>query len=65
MAMEEDDNPFKITCQRCNGFVTFSGRSGELIYITFLDSGISTIGIYSEELVTKSFYFQWFSRTKM
>ena len=28
VTMEEDDNQSKITCQRCNDFVTCSGRSG-------------------------------------
>ena len=37
--MEEDDKNIKITRKRCNGFVECSGRSVELIYITFLYSG--------------------------
>ena len=31
----DDDKPFKITCQNCNGFVGYAGKSGELIYINF------------------------------
>ena len=50
VTMEEDDNKFKITCQCCNGFVTCSGMSGELIYITFLRDGFSTIGLYPEDI---------------
>ena len=48
--MEEDDNQFKTTCQSCNGFVTRSGRIGELLCITFLHHGLCTIGPYPEEL---------------
>ena len=33
VALEKNDNQFKITCQFCNGFVTCSGISRELIYI--------------------------------
>ena len=47
---EEDDNKFKITFQRCNGFVTYSGRGVELIYITFLHYVMSTTGLYPEDL---------------
>ena len=50
--MEENDNQSKITCQRCNGFVTCKGMSGELLYITFLNAGFSTLGRYTEELDT-------------
>ena len=63
--MEEDYNQLKITCKIHIGFVTCSGRSGELIYITFLHYGMSTLGLYTEELVSENFYFQWPSRTKM
>ena len=63
--MEEDDNPFKITYQCCNGFVTSSGRSEKLLDITFLNSGLYTLGLYPEELVPEIFYFQWADRTKI
>ena len=63
--MEEDYNQFKITYQWCNGFVTCKGMSVELIYITFLCGGFSTLGIYPEELDPEIFYFQWPVRTKM
>ena len=53
MTMEEDDNQFKITCQRCNVFVKFKGRSGELLYITFFHAELSTIGPYPKELYPK------------
>ena len=46
--MEEDDNQFKITCQRCNAFVTCKGRNGELLYINFLCGVFSTLGLYPE-----------------
>ena len=51
MTMEEDDNKFKITCQRWNGFVTCSGWGGELLYISFLRDEISTLLIHPEEIV--------------
>ena len=44
--MVEYYNQFKITCQRFNGFVTCSGRSGELLYVTFLHAGMSTLVLY-------------------
>ena len=56
--MEEDDNQLKTTCQHCNGFITCKVRSGELIYIKFLHSGLSTIGLYPEEFDPENFYFQ-------
>ena len=54
-AMEEYDNQFKITYQHCNGFVTFSGGSVELLYITFLHAVLSTLGPYPEYLDPKNF----------
>ena len=63
--MEEDSIQFKITCKRCNDFVTCSGMSGEIIYITFLHSGMSTLGLYHEELIPENFYFQWPARNKI
>ena len=53
-----------ITCDCCDGFVTCSGRSGELLYITFIHSVLSTIGLYSEELAPENFSFQWPDRTQ-
>ena len=63
--MEEDDNTFKTTCQFCNGFVTCSGRSEELLYITFLRYGISTLGLYPEELVPENYDLWWPVRSKI
>ena len=51
MTMEEDGNQFKIICQCCTVVVTCSGRSGELLYITFIRSIMSTLVIYPEDLV--------------
>ena len=65
VTMEEDDNQLKITCQLCNGVVTCSIRSGELLDITFLHSGTSTLGIYPEDIFAEIFYFQLPARTKM
>ena len=50
VTMEEEHTLFKITCQRCNGFVICKGSSGEVLYITFICSGFSTIALYPEEL---------------
>ena len=63
--IKEDDNKFKITCQHCNGFVTFSGRSGKLLYIIFQCAGISDQVLYPEELVLGNFYFKCPGRTKI
>ena len=45
---EDDDSEksFKITCQRCNGFVICAGKNGELIYNYFICAGMSTLGLY-------------------
>ena len=48
--MGEEDNQFKITFQCCNGFVTCKGGSVELLYITFLNAGLSTLRLYPEAL---------------
>ena len=37
----------------------------ELLYIDFLYSGISTLGIYPKGIVPEIFYFQWLARSKM
>ena len=63
--MEENNNQFKITCQCFNYFLTCKFINGELLYITFLHTGLYTLGLYSEELDTENFYLQWPSRTKM
>ena len=65
MTMEEEDNQFNINIQCCDCFVTCSGRSGDLLYITFLHSGMSTIGIYPGDIVPEVFYFWRPVRTKM
>ena len=65
VTMEEDGNQFKITCQHCNDFVTCSGSSVDLLYITFLHSGISTLGLYPEDIISEILCFQWPSETKM
>ena len=63
--VDDDDKPSKITCQRCNGYVRCDGKNGELIYITFLHAGMSTLGIYPKELSPEKFFFRWPGRTKM
>ena len=65
VTMEEDDNKLRITHQHCNGFVTCSGRSVELIYTTFIHAGMYTLGLYPDEIVSETFYFRWPSRTKI
>ena len=62
VTMKEDDNIFKINRQRCNGFVTCKGRSGELIYITFLQDGLSANVLYPEDIDDENVYFQWTAR---
>ena len=56
--MEEDDNKFKTTCQRCNDILTCSGGSGDLLYINFLYAVMSTLGLYPEDLVPENYYFK-------
>ena len=62
---EEYDKPLKTTCKWCSVFVRYSGRIGEPLYITFIHYGISTIGIYPEDIVPENFYFWWPAITKM
>ena len=62
---EDNVNQLKITFQHLNDFVTYKESRGELLYITFLHAGFSTLGLYREELDPENFYFQWPSRTKM
>ena len=64
VTMEEYYNQLKITFQHYNGFVKYSGSIG-IIYITFLRAGISTPGLYYEELVPVNYHFQWPARTKI
>ena len=47
----------RITCRRCNGFVTCKVRSGELIYIAFLHSLFCTLGLYPEDIDQDFFTF--------
>ena len=65
VTMEEDDNEFKINCQSCNVFLTCSDRCGELLNITFIHAGMSTLGLYPEMIVPGSCYFKWPARTKI
>ena len=46
-------------------FLTCSCRSKKLLYITFLHAGMSTPGIYPEDIDLKIFYFQLPARTKI
>ena len=52
MTMEGDGSQFKIIFQCFNGFLTCSSISGELLYITILDSRIPTLRIYPEDIVS-------------
>ena len=63
--MEDNDNLFKITCQRCSFFVTCKYRSGELLLTTFIHDGLSNIGLYPEFIDPENFFLQWIDRTKM
>ena len=63
--MEEYCNQFIITCQSCNVFVTWSVRSGELFYVTFIHDGMCTLGIYPEVFYPEILFFQWTARTKI
>ena len=65
MTIDEDTNKLIITCKKFNGFEKCKGRSVELLYITFIHAGLSTTGIYPEDLDPEKFYFQWPARTKM
>ena len=53
--MEKDNIILKVTCQCCNGFGLCSGRSVELLYITFIHDRMSTIELYPEEVVPEKF----------
>ena len=51
--VKEDDTIFKITCQHCNGFVTCFDRSGEILYITFLQNTYIYVLYFSSERLPK------------
>ena len=61
--VDDDNKPFKINCQICNDFLTCAGKSGDILYIAFLHAGMSTIGIYPEDINTENFFFQCTVRT--
>ena len=65
MTYEDDDKTLNMTYQYCNVFVRCSDSSAEILYINFMHSDESTIGLYPEYLDTENFYFQWPGRTKM
>ena len=44
-SVDGDDIKFKITFQHCNVYVRCDGKSGELILIKFIRTGMATIGI--------------------
>ena len=60
-----DAKPFKITCRHCTGYVRFSIKSGELLYITFIHEGMAIIRIYPEEIDPEYLSFQWTIKTTM
>ena len=45
MPFYSDDKLIKITRQLCNGFVIYSGKSGELPYITFFRADMPILGL--------------------
>ena len=65
VTMEEDGNQLKTTCQRCNDFLTNSCSSIELLYIKFLHSWISTLGLYPEDIISEILCFQCPAKTEM
>ena len=62
---DDDDKLSKITCKHCNGFVRWAGKSGELIYLTFIHEVRYTLEFYSKERVPENVFSQWPGRTKM
>ena len=50
VTLDDGYKPITFTCQHFNGFVRSSGKSGEILCISFIVSGMSTLGIYPEEL---------------
>ena len=63
--MDDVDKLFKITCQCCNGYLICAVRNGELLYITFLHAGMSSIVLYPEDIYLEQFLFQWSGSTKI
>ena len=61
----DDDKLFKIAFKCYNGFLRCANKSVELIYITFLHSGMSTLGIFPADLNPVIFFFRWHDRTKI
>ena len=63
--MDYDDNYLTITYQRCNGCVTCSSRSGELLYINFIHAVMFNLVLCSERIVIESFYYWLRARNKI
>ena len=55
MTLDDDNKRIKITCQRCNGFLIYLGSIIELIYHKFLYNGMSTLGLYPEDIELENF----------
>ena len=64
MTLEDDDKPFKTTCKQYIGFLIFSGKIGELLYIIFIHAGVYNIGLYPKDIVPENFHCHWPGRTK-
>ena len=53
------DKTLQITCKHFNRYVKLSSKSGELIYTTFLHTGMVSLGLYPEEIDPDNIFFQW------
>ena len=62
---DDNNKPSKITYKHCNGFLRRYGKTGKLIYINFINSGIYTIGIYPEDINLWNLFFQCHVKNKM
>ena len=58
------EKPFRITCKNCHGCVNCSGKVEEILYITFINSGMTSITLYPEYNDPDNLFFQWNGRRK-
>ena len=53
-----ENKPFNITCQRCNLFVRYSGKSGKILYIILFHTDMSNLVLYPEDINPEIFLFR-------
>ena len=55
--VDDDKKIFKITCKHCNGYIQCAEKSGEMLYINFIHTGMTSLGLSPEEIYPDNFFF--------